>query len=171
MDRSFHAAGAEQVDGSTAMKKSGGKDVKGLPTAYLWLGPPELAGYTVQADVMMREESRRLPSIGLTANRYNLILKGNTSKLTIQTWPAHPRVAKEITYRSDPDIWYTLKLRVELADDGAHIRGKAWKRGQPEPEAWTIEQLDPLPNLTGSPGLYVYSLTDCYYDNVVVTRN
>jgi outer membrane protein assembly factor BamB len=161
----------EQVDGSTAIKKSGGKDVKGLPTAYIWLGPSELTGYTIQADVMMREASRRLPSIGVTANRYNLILKGNTSKLTIQTWPAHPRVAKEIPYRSDPNIWYTIKLRVDIATDGAHVRGKVWKRGASEPEAWTIEQHDPHANLTGSPGLYLYSLADCFYDNVIVSKN
>lgn len=161
----------EQVDGSTALKKAGGTDVKGLPSSYIWLGPPELRGYTIQADVMMREASRRLPSIGLTAHRYNLILKGNTSKLAIQTWPAHPRVAKEITYRSDPDLWYTLKLHVQVAEGAAHIRGKVWKRGEPEPEAWTIEQHDPHANLTGSPGLYLYSLADCYYDNVSVTQD
>ena len=143
----------EQVDGSTAVKKAGGKDVKGLPTAYIWLGPPELTGYTIQADVMMREDSRRLPSIGVTANRYNLILKGNTSKLTIQTWPAHPRVAKEITYRSDPNIWYTLKLRVDIATDGAHVRGKVWKRGQTRTGSLDHRATRPARQLDRQPGI------------------
>jgi hypothetical protein len=106
----------------------------------------------------------------VTAHRYNLILKGNTGKLSIQTWPAHTRMAKDLTFRSDPNVWYTLKLRVDVLDDGAHVRGKAWQRGQAEPDGWTIDAVDPHPNLNGSPGLYVYTMAPCYYDDVIVTK-
>ena len=155
------------VDGSTALHETIGR---GKPSAIVWIGPPDMTGYSIQADVMMREEKRRLPSIGIIANRYDLIMKGNVGKLSVQSWAPHLRMAKEIRFRSDPDVWYTMKLNVDIRDDGAHVRGKVWKRGEAEPDAWTIEALDPHPNQNGSPGLYVYALADCFFDNVIVTK-
>ena len=76
------------VDGQRVMQET---IDRGKPSHYVWLGPSELTGYTIQADVMMREEKRRMPSIGITAQRYNLILKGNVSKLSIQSWAPHLR--------------------------------------------------------------------------------
>ncbi len=58
-----------------------------------------------------------------------------------------------------------------MQQDGAHLHGKAWKRGDPEPEAWTIEAVDPHANLNGSPGLYIYSLAQCLFDNVSLSQN
>jgi hypothetical protein len=43
-----------------------------------------------------------------------------------------------------------------------------WEREQPEPEAWTLVAKDPNPNLIGSPGLYLYSTSESYFDNVQV---
>lgn len=156
-----------EVDGSVVLKKGVGK---GKPSANFWIGFPEQKGYTVQADVLMREEKRKLPSIGLAAHRYNLILKGNTSKVQVQSWAPHLRMAKEVKFRSDPDVWYTMKMTVSIQDDGAHILGKVWERGKDEPEEWTIEAVDPHPNLNGAPGLYTYSLAECFFDNVIVSE-
>ncbi len=158
----------EEVDGTTALKKTVGK---GRPSAYIWLGPPEMKDYTIQADVMMKEQNRRLASVGITAQRYNLIIKGNTLKLSIQSWPAHLRMANEMRFRSDPDVWYRMKLRVDVAAGVARVQGKVWQRDEEEPEQWTIEAEDPHPNEHGSPGLYSYALAECYYDNVVVTQD
>lgn len=156
------------MDGDTVLKKTVGK---GRPSAMIWLGPAEMSGYTVQADVMMKEEKFRMASIGITCQRYNLILKGNHGKLSIQSWAPHLRMAKEIRYRSDPDVWYTLKMTVEVSDEGARVLGKVWKRGEDEPEEWTLEAMDPHPNTQGSPGLYTYAIADCYFDNVIVTND
>lgn len=156
-----------EVDGTTALIKGVGK---GKPSANFWIGFPEMKGYTVQADVLMREEKRKLPSIGLTAHRYNLILKGNTSKVGVQSWAPHLRMAKEVRFRSNPDVWYTMKMTVEIKDDGAHVLGKVWERGTDEPAEWTIEAIDPHPNTHGAPGLYTYSLAECYFDNVIVSE-
>ena len=156
------------MDGNTVLLKAVPRG--GRPSAFIRLGPAEMRDYTIQADVMMKEQRRRLPSVGITAQRYNLIIKGNVSKLAVQSWAPHLRMAKEIRYRSDPDVWYTMKLRVDVQDDGAHVMGKVWKRDEPEPSEWTIEALDPHPNENGSPGFYVYSLADCYFDNVSVTK-
>jgi len=142
---------------------------KGRPSSSVWIGPSTMKDYTIQADVFMTEQNRRLPSIGVTANRYSFIIKGNTLKLSLQSWPAHLRMAKEVRFRSDPDVWYTMKMRVDTKEDGAHVRGKLWKRGEAEPEAWTLETIDPHANLNGSPGLYNYALAESYFDNVIIT--
>ncbi|MCH2210516.1 MAG: PQQ-binding-like beta-propeller repeat protein [Fuerstiella sp.] len=155
------------VDGSVALKRTPGR---GRPSTYFWLGMPEMKEYTIQADVLMKEQKRKLANIGVTAHRYNFILKGNTGRLAIQSWAPHLRMAKEIRYRSKPDVWYTIKMTVRVKDDGAHVMGKVWKRDETEPTEWTLETVDPHPNLEGSPGLYVYNLADSYYDNVQVSE-
>ena len=155
-----------EVDGEKALVKSTGR---GRPSAYMWIGTPDMKGYTIQADVLLKEEKRRLPSIGITAQRYNLILKGNNGKLAVQSWAPHKRMAKEVRFRSDPDIWYTMKMKVVIKDGIAHVLGKVWDRSKEEPKEWLIDAVDPHPNLNGSPGLYTYALATSYFDNVIVT--
>jgi len=156
-----------QVDGENVLINSLNK---GRPSAYMWIGYPEMSGYTMQADVLMKESARQLPSVGITVQRYNLILKGNFGKLTVQSWAPHLRMAKEVKYRSDPDVWYTMKCKVEIRDGVAHVLGKVWKRDEQEPEEWTIDAEDPHPNEQGSPGFYVYAMADSLFDNVKVFR-
>ena len=156
------------MDGEKMIKKATGR---GRPSFNSWIGPSTLTDYTVQADVMMEEETRRLPSVGVTANRYNFILKGNTAKLSVQSWAPHMRMAKEIRFRSDPKVWYTMKLQVDRKDGQAFVRGKIWKRGEAEPAEWTVEAIDPHPNDHGSPGIHFYSLAACYVDNLSVAPN
>lgn len=162
---SFLKLQPNEIDGTVALKRTPGR---GRPSTYFWLGMPEMKEYTIQADVLMKEQKRKLANIGVTAHRYNFILKGNTGRLAIQSWAPHLRMAKEIRFRSRPDIWYTVKMTVKIKDDGAHVMGKAWVRDEEEPAEWTLEVVDPHPNLEGSPGLYVYNLADSYFDNVQV---
>jgi hypothetical protein len=124
--------------------------------------------YTIQADVMMTEQRRQLPNIGITANRYNFIIKGNYNKVQIQTWLPHLRIAQDGNFKVKGDTWYTLKFQVRVVDGEAQMKGKIWVAGEAEPEQWTVEAVDPHPNETGSPGLYVYATTDCMFDNVKV---
>lgn len=156
-----------KIGDTMALKRSPGK---GRPSTYFWMGLPEMKGYTVQADVYMTEQKRKLPNMGVTVQRYNIILKGNTSKFGVQSWAPHLRMAKEVKYRSDPDTWYTVKATVQIKDDGAHVMGKVWKRDEAEPEEWTIEAIDPHPNTEGAPGLYMYTLADGFYDNIIVSE-
>lgn len=152
----------------TVMKNVGGK---GRPSNYIWLGPSDMTGYSMQADVKLIEEKFRLSSAGLTVNRYNLILNGNTSKLSVQSWAPHLRMAKEIRYNAQPGVWYRMKMSVKVEDGTAIVRGKVWPRDEDEPEQWTIEAEDPHANENGSPGIYLYSLAEVYYDNVMVTKD
>jgi hypothetical protein len=76
------------------------------------------------------------------------------------------------------DTWYTMKLEVQTLDAGkVRARGKVWERGQAEPAAWTIERIDPIGSLKGSPGLYADAPSaagggsELYWDNIKVYRN
>lgn len=153
------------LSGDVALYNLGGQS---KPSSYIWIGPDTMKNYTIQADVMLREKQRRLSSAGVTCQRYNLVLKGNTQKLSIQTWPAHIRMDKEIRYRIDPEVWYRMKMRVDPVPDGCMVRGKVWPRDQAEPESWTLEAFDPHPNEHGSPGLYIFGLAEAFFDNVQV---
>ena len=77
-------------------------------------------------------------------------------------------MAKRIDFKWNMDVWYTAKMKVDIEAGKAVVRGKVWKRGEPEPETWTIEAEDPLPVREGSPALYGYSPAAIYYDNVKV---
>ena len=158
-------------DANMALRSGSMDEVRGRPSHLVWMGLPEMSDYTVQADVYFTEQNRRLSSMGITANRYNLILKGNNNKLELQSWAAHLRLRSSKRFVVEPDTWYTMKLQVEVAGDEARLFGKVWKRDEPEPEDWTITAVDPRANKSGSPGLYMYALADSYFDNVIVTRN
>ena len=66
----------------------------------------------------------------------------------------------------------------------AKILTKVWKRGEKEPEGWTLEFEDPNPNRKGAAALYGYvsNITtnaagivepgsNIYYDNLSITPN
>ena len=159
-----------ELDGEKVMKVTGGSDAKGRPSHQIGLGVPEMKNYEIQADVLLKEKRRQLGNIGLSCNRYNVIIKGNTGKLEVQSWPAHKRMGKQKKFLANPDVWYTIKMKVETTDDKATVYGKVWDRSKDEPADWTITAEDPHPNMNGSPGLYYYALVDCYFDNVIVTQ-
>ncbi len=157
------------LDGNKVLKKLS-KNPRSWRT-MVFLGDWRTSGYEVQAEMMGTEQRRRLPDMGLIAQRYILALMGNRQKLQIRSWLSElGHFSKTIDYRVDPDVWYQMKLRVENPSGGTQgrIKGKVWKRGEPEPEGWTIEVLDPIAHRQGSPGIYGYSSAEIYYDNVSV---
>src|SRR5436305_11074830 len=98
-----------------------------------------------------------MPDVGITASRYTLLLDGNKQTLRLVSWDAVPRVDKTIAQAWTAGTWYHLKLTVEYSGDKGTAKGKIWERGKPEPEAWTVEFTDPIPNREGSPALYAYA--------------
>jgi len=59
-------------------------------------------------------------------------------------------------------------------DGSGVVRAKAWKKGDPEPDKWTIEVPHKHAHQNGSPGLYGFSPQSqfrVYIDNVRVTPN
>jgi outer membrane protein assembly factor BamB len=152
--------------------------------ANAYIGLPEWSDYTIQADMSAEEVRGGRPDFGLLNTRYHLLLDGKTDangkrRLRIASWEARPRIDESVVFDWNKDTWYTLKLRVEVQGKVAVIQGKAWERGKPEPEKWTIEFNDPSPNREGAPALYAYIANalekepgaEAYFDNVVIMPN
>lgn len=143
-----------------------------LSRARAYMGPVDLANYTVEADVNATQKRRQQGDAGVIAQRYALVLFGNAQKLEISPWqPETARVAS-VPFEWKPDTWYRLKLRVENMPDGrVRARGKAWPAGEAEPAAWTVERVDPIGNHQGSPGIFGSALAEIYFDNLKVYAN
>jgi len=159
-----------EVDGNQVMVK-----ITTIPKgtrSRSWMGHSDFHDYTIEADVQGNELSGQLPDIGLIAQGYSFSLMGNESKARLQTWVTQRRIAKDVDFDLEPGVWYQMKLQVANVGDKAEAKGKVWKKGEPEPEAWTIEVEDLVPNTTGSPGLFGNAKTgEVYYDNIKVTPN
>jgi outer membrane protein assembly factor BamB len=162
-------ASVQAVEGEEGKILVKGKPRVGVPRADFLLGSADMAGYTIQADLKGIQEGRRRPDLGLVNSGYTLDLQGNHQRLQIRSWAAELRMAKTMDFAWETGVWYTMKMRVDQAPGKTVIHGKVWKRGEPEPEAWTLSAEDPHPIPSGSPGLYGYSPVEIYYDNVKVT--
>jgi hypothetical protein len=135
-----------------------------------WMGWTSLSDYTIQADFYATEKNGKIPSMGLIAQRYTLDMT-NKKELQIRSWTSRVelRFAKTIPFEWSPNAWYTMKFSAANENGQAVLRGKVWKRGEAEPEAWTIEAADATPNTIGSPGLFGNaSDAEFYIDNVEV---
>ena len=143
-----------------------------------FLGKPGLHDYTIQAEVYGTDKKNKvpttkLPDMGVVNQRYTLSLEGS-QKLQIRSWVSlqEQRFAKTIPFEWQANTWYTMKFSSENKDGKAILRGKVWKTSEAEPETWTIEGEDLLPNTIGSPGLFGNSSdAEFYVDNVSVTAN
>jgi hypothetical protein len=143
----------------------------GLDRSDVYMGPASLANYTIQADLRGTVRGRKRPDLGLINSGYTMDLMGIHQKVQVRSWSSDMRVEKSAPFAWRPDVWYTMKLRVDQQGDKALVRGKVWPRGEAEPEAWLVTVEDPRPIRSGSPGLYGYSAAELYYDNVKVTVN
>ena len=144
---------------------------RGLNRSVVFLGPPTMSGYTIQIDLKGTRNKRRLPDIGLVANRYILDLQGIHQRLQVRSWSSDLRMADHIDFKWEVDVWYTMKMKVVIEEEQAIVQGKVWQRSESEPGNWNIEVRDPLPNQTGSPGIYGYSAAEIHYDNLKVENS
>ncbi|MAS92153.1 MAG: hypothetical protein CMO55_03060 [Verrucomicrobiales bacterium] len=138
-----------------------------------FIGHPDLSNYTVKADVMT-DGNRRIKSVvGLINQRYIISLVGNSNKLEVSS--NYERFEESVPFSISPNKWYTLKTRVDVAEDGSGVvRAKAWVKGEPEPDAWTIEAKHDVAHKKGAPGLFGFapqSQKTVYIDNIEITSN
>ncbi|MFQ5638799.1 MAG: PQQ-binding-like beta-propeller repeat protein [bacterium] len=159
----------KELDGNKVLSKPPSKRM--LKRHNLILGPPAMAHYTIQADLKATKVKRRSPDMGLIANRYYFDFMTKKGRLQIRSWPATLRMMQEVDYDWNPELWYTMKMRVDIEDGKAVVKGKIWPRDEPEPAAWTLTAEDPHPNMHGSPGLYGDAATTIYYDNITITES
>ncbi len=140
-----------------------------------WMGWTTLHDYTIEADLYSTEnpDNGKRADMGLINQRYTLDLMGK-GQLQIRSWTPRLelRFAKTIPFEWEANTWYRMKFQSENRDGKAWLRGKVWKRGEPEPEAWMIEGADAKPNIQGSPGMFGKSTdAEFYIDNVKVYYN
>jgi outer membrane protein assembly factor BamB len=137
-----------------------------------FIGPVDWANYTFEADVRASEQRRQLGSVGITAQRYSLVLYGNDQSLKLEPWEPETSRTVKVKYPWKPDTWYRLKLRVENLPDGkVRAQGKVWAVGEPEPAAWQINHVDPIGHRQGAPGLFIDAQFGAYLDNFSLTAN
>ena len=141
---------------------------RGLNRSVVFIGTPEMSDYTIQVDLKGSKNKRRIPDMGLVANRYILDMQGIHQRLQVRSWSSDLRMAKHIDFEWDVNVWYTMKMQVKVDSGQARIKGKVWVTGQAEPNEWSIEVIDPLANKTGSPGIYGYSSAEIQYDNLEI---
>ncbi len=159
-----------EKDGTKCLTKT--IDNKFFQRATVFLGAPDAKNYTLEADVMSDGNRRKMSEVGLINSRYAIVLKGNDQKLEVSS--NFERLREAVEFKWQPKVWYRLKTRVDIAPDGTGVvRGKAWKREDPEPAAWTIEVKHKTAHQEGSPGLFGFSPQDerVYVDNIKVTAN
>ena len=137
------------------------------------MGPDDHHDYTIQADVYGVPTRGRIPDIGVIAQRYTMVLMGQHQKIQLRSWTSQlDRFSKDVPFEWEGDTWYSMKLRAANEDGKAVLEGKVWKRGEKEPEAWTIRAVDLTPNTVGSPGLFGNAqITEIFVDNVSVMKN
>ena len=138
-----------------------------------FIGHPEMSNYTIQADLMSEGNRRTMSPVGVVNQRYLIVLKGNHRELEVSS--NDERLKVSVPFRSRPKVWYTLKSRVDLAEDGSGVvRAKVWQRDEPEPDEWTLSVPHNNAHTHGAPGLYGFALQSrfrVYVDNLSVTPN
>jgi outer membrane protein assembly factor BamB len=164
------AVSVATLDGQKVLQKAPLETI--FKRARVFIGPVTWADYTFEADVRAATRRRQMGDVGITAQRYSLVLYGNSQRLKLEPW--EPETARTVTvpFAWKPDAWYRLKLRVENLPGGqVRARGKAWAVGETEPAAWTIDKTDPIGNRQGAPGLFLDAQFGAYLDNFVLTKN
>jgi len=157
-------------DGNKALCKT--IDNKLLQRGMVFINRPDLKNYTIEADVLSEGNKRKMSEVGLINQRYLIVLKGNAQALEVTS--NQELFKQSVPFKWTPNVWYHLKSRVDVAKDGSGVvRAKAWKKGEPEPEAWTIEVPNKEANTEGSPGLFSFAPQEqrAWLDNIAVTPN
>jgi outer membrane protein assembly factor BamB len=166
------------LEGNKVLVKLAENDFAFAKRCRPFFGATDLRNYTIEADVRALERRRQMGDIGIVAQRYELVLFGNHQRLELQPWQPETKRTVSIPFKWEKDLWYVMKLEVQSLD-GAKVRarGKVWPKGQPEPQAWQIERVDPIGSHKGSPGIYadapsrVGGGSELYYDNIKVYSN
>jgi outer membrane protein assembly factor BamB len=137
-----------------------------------FIGPTNWSNYTFQADVRSNERRRQMADVGVTAQRYSLVLYGTTQQLKLEPWEPETTRTVTVPFAWKPNAWYRVKLRVENLPNGqVRAQGKAWAVGDPEPAAWMIDKTDPIGNRQGAPGLFINAPFGAHLDNFSLTKN
>lgn len=163
--------GPRKVEGNGVMTK-----ITTIPKgtrSFGTMGRPDLANYSIQADIYLAERLGKIGDAGLIAQRYRLDFMGEHKQLKLISWISHEIKYHQQKVDLQANTWFTLKLHATTKDkDGkkvAVLQGKVWPRDQKEPADWIITWEDEPANEIGSPGLFGNANdAEVFYDNVKV---
>jgi outer membrane protein assembly factor BamB len=158
------------IEGSRALHRREDNTVS--RRARLFYGTQDMANYTVEMDVRTVEKRRQQGDIGVIAQRYVMILFGNSQKVELESWQPAVKMTVSAPLQWKADTWYRVKLEAQNLKDGTtRVRGKVWPKAEPEPTAWTLEKIDKIGHRQGSPGIYADAPWGAFFDNIKVTPN
>ena len=158
------------VEGQKVLQKAPDNTIFKRVRAFI--GPSDWSNYTFEADVRSNTRRRQMADIGITAQRYSLVLYGNSQELALEPWTPEVERSVKLKYAWKADTWYHLKLRVEnLADGKVSARAKVWPTAEAEPAAWMIDKVDPIGNRHGAPGFIADAEFGAYWDNLKIAAN
>ncbi|MBC8137976.1 MAG: PQQ-binding-like beta-propeller repeat protein [Fibrella sp.] len=160
-----------ELDGNKVLAKT--LDNIFFQRATAFFGSADDKNYTYEADVMADGNRRTLGTVGVINQRYYVVLTGNAQELEINS--NQERIKATVPFKWSPKVWYRMKTRVDVSPDGSGIvRAKVWKRGDTEPDKWTLEVPHKTAHQSGAPGLFGFapqSLFKVYVDNIAITAN
>jgi outer membrane protein assembly factor BamB len=158
------------LDGQKVLQKAPDESI--FQRLRMFIGPVDWSNYTFEADVRVATRRRQMGDVGITAQRYTLVLYGNNQQLKLEPWEPEIQRTVTIPFTWKPDAWYHLKLRVENQPDGTvRARGKAWPTGEAESAVWSIDKVDPIGNRQGAPGIFAFAQFGAYVDNIKIVAN
>jgi outer membrane protein assembly factor BamB len=161
---------ARELEGNKVLVKKA--DNPAFKRTRSFFGAVDDSNYTIEADVRAVEKRRQMGDPGIVAQRYELILFGNSQRIELRSWQIEPKRTFSKKFEWKPDTWYRLKLQVENLPGGkTRARGKAWPASGPEPAEWIIEWTDPIGNRHGSAGVFADAPNELLFDNIKLTPN
>ncbi len=138
-----------------------------------FIGHPDMRNYTFQADLRSDGNRRLMSDVGIINQRYVITLKGNHQQVEVNS--NHERLKVSVPFQLKQKVWYTVKSRVDIDDKGdGVVRAKVWRKGEEEPDAWTIEVPHVGAHTHGAPGLFGFTINTqiaTYVDNIKITPN
>lgn len=139
-----------------------------------FIGRSNMKNYTFEADVMTDGTRRIMSNVGLVNQRYLIQLAANSRILEVSS--NHERVKESVPFEAQPNTWYRLKTRVDAdkTGEGGVVRAKVWKRGEAEPDKWTIEVKQEKIHREGGPAVFAFSPQSqkrVFIDNLSITAN
>jgi hypothetical protein len=132
-----------------------------------FIGPTDWSNYTFEADVRGTTRRRQMTDIGITAQRYSLVLYGNSQQLKLEPWEPETERSRVVPFQWKADTWYHLKLRVENTADGkVRARGKAGRPASRSRRRGRSISSTRSGNRNGAPGFFVDAEFGAYLDNL-----
>ncbi len=160
----------QERDGSHVLAKT--IDNMLFQRATTFLGHPEERGYVIAADLLTDGNRRGMSAMGLINSRYLVALKGNQRNLELSS--NQDRLKISVPFLTEPGVWYRLVLSVQAGSDGfTTVRAKVWKRGEPEPAAWTLDVRHEKGHTMGAPGVFGFTPSNqhrVYVDHLTLTK-